>query len=141
MDEKQSNHSVLTDYERTRMLIWDSYAGITENHSRYRLYEYYKKNDKVSLGGIYRYTYSFFEIVRNLLEQQDNKLKDVYSLKDFNSSEELYEKYFDNEEFVFTFKDFVYLKRVATEFMFHSRMMDISYTKNNLSAFAKSQSS
>lgn len=139
--ENKNDFSLLTDYERTRILLWDSYTGFSDNYNRYMLYSFFKKNSSTHLSGVYRYAIAFFELARNFIIQQEDKLKDILKEKGFKKVDDLYKYYFDDYSLLANFgiAEFQYLKKVATSFMFQSGLMNISYQKNPLSAFARSQ--
>jgi len=130
---------LLTDYERTRVLIWDTYTGLMDNYTRYQNYYFYGKNNKMLLGGIYRYVTYFFDLVKYFFMTKKDKFQKKFVDLGFVDAEDFYHKYFFLKKNSLDFEDFILLKDVATYFMFVSGLMNIGFTKSSMSAFAKSQ--
>lgn len=132
---------IFTDYDKTKYLIWDSYTGILHNFNKFNTPYYFNKIDRVSLAGLNKYTNFFFTITRNFFFQQGDRLKEFLNKNNYADIKEVYEQLinFTDKPRTLEYKQFVFLLELATEFMYMSGLMNITFKKDYKSSFAKSQ--
>lgn len=143
-DDKNSNPAFLTDFDRTKFILWDRYYGMLDNFSRLSNFLYFNKMNKVYLGGFYRYALDFFLFCRPFFYRHSFNKEMNKKIFDYNFSssllcvDDLYSFIVDSSN-VKDFRTVIFLMNVATDFLHITGLMNITYERTGKSKVASSQ--
>jgi hypothetical protein len=131
MVQQTEDKYIFSDSYRTKDLIWDAYFGFVEHFNNYQMHFHMNMNNPIILSGLERYANDFYYETYLFYEDFNERL----GVEDLEKINNLFEH---NKKL--TPENFIFLRKFFNKFMIVSGIKQIVKERDQMGAFARSQS-